>query len=228
MGVVMVEAVSDGSTPGSDRLLRAWQELDVPEGQRAEILGEEIRLVTPPSRPHNFIAARVPRTLLRSLPDAWDVYQTLGLRAFRFSETSTCRISPSCPAPRCWTAATASRAPRRTRRSWPRSSPRAAVNGTAREAVGLRPRPGPAVPADRPVGRRGAVGHPGRGTGAGAVPQAHHRSLRRGDRPSRTVRPGGGDGRLPRPRPVALSATPGAPARRSRGRPRPPRRPRRG
>ncbi|WP_243742284.1 Uma2 family endonuclease [Actinorugispora endophytica] len=75
-----METVSGGDTPDSNPLLRAWQELDVPEGWRAEIIDGEIRLMTPPSRPHNFIAAKVSRALLRSIPETWDVYQTLGLR----------------------------------------------------------------------------------------------------------------------------------------------------
>lgn len=42
--------------PGWDYLRDAWQELDVPEGWRAEIEGGAITLVPPPDPGHNLIA----------------------------------------------------------------------------------------------------------------------------------------------------------------------------
>ncbi|GAA3727680.1 Uma2 family endonuclease [Spinactinospora alkalitolerans] len=74
-----MEAVSP-ATPGEDLLLRTWRELDVPDGWRAEIIDPgRISLVAPPSNPHNFIAGRANRALLRTIPDDWDIYQTLGM-----------------------------------------------------------------------------------------------------------------------------------------------------
>jgi Uma2 family endonuclease len=60
-------------------LLAAWQELDVPEGWRAEIVGEQIIMAPPPGNGHNLIAGLVNRALIRVLPDGWDLYQTLGI-----------------------------------------------------------------------------------------------------------------------------------------------------
>ncbi|MEV2274474.1 Uma2 family endonuclease [Nocardiopsis sp. NPDC049922] len=64
-----------------DYLLRTWQELDVPDGWRAEILNDNgVVLVPPPSDPHNIIASLVHRVLVRSVPDEWHVFQTLGVQ----------------------------------------------------------------------------------------------------------------------------------------------------
>ncbi|MFG2921859.1 Uma2 family endonuclease [Streptomyces sp. NPDC048305] len=60
-------------------LLRTWQELDVPEGWRAEIDEGQIVLVPPPHAHHNGIAAKVRRTLYASLPEELEIYQTLGV-----------------------------------------------------------------------------------------------------------------------------------------------------
>lgn len=60
-------------------LLRTWQELDVPEGWRAEIDEGHIVLVAPPHAHHNGIAAKVQRTLYASLPEELEIYQTLGV-----------------------------------------------------------------------------------------------------------------------------------------------------
>ncbi|MEU1897000.1 Uma2 family endonuclease [Nocardiopsis dassonvillei] len=62
-------------------LLGTWRELDVPDGWRAEILDEDsIRLVAPPSMPHNVIASRVSRSLFATIPDDRGVYQVLGIQ----------------------------------------------------------------------------------------------------------------------------------------------------
>ncbi|KOX16989.1 restriction endonuclease [Nocardiopsis sp. NRRL B-16309] len=64
-----------------DYFLRTWQQLDVPDGWRAEIVdGNGVVLVAPPSDPHNYIAVRVARMLGRVMPDDWDAYQTLGIQ----------------------------------------------------------------------------------------------------------------------------------------------------
>ncbi|MET9699005.1 Uma2 family endonuclease [Streptomyces sp. NPDC006529] len=60
-------------------LLRSWRGLDVPEGWRAEIDGGRIVLAPPPHRRHHGIAARVQRALYGALPEAWGVYQRLGI-----------------------------------------------------------------------------------------------------------------------------------------------------
>ncbi|MEV0442536.1 Uma2 family endonuclease [Streptomyces spectabilis] len=62
-----------------DYLLRAWRELDVPEGWHAEIDEGQIVLVPPPHRHHNEIADVLQRSLYRALPDELGVYQTLGI-----------------------------------------------------------------------------------------------------------------------------------------------------
>ncbi|MDA8369288.1 MAG: Uma2 family endonuclease [Nocardiopsaceae bacterium] len=78
-------AVSDavpypGLSSKAEYLLRTWRELDVPDGWRAEIIDDNgVVLVAPPSDPHNFIAGRINRALLKTIPDDWDVYQTLGV-----------------------------------------------------------------------------------------------------------------------------------------------------
>ncbi|MFD3610404.1 Uma2 family endonuclease [Streptomyces atroolivaceus] len=60
-------------------LLQTWQELDVPEGWRAEIDEGQIVLVPPPHAHHNSIAETVQRLLYRGLPDDLGIYQTLGV-----------------------------------------------------------------------------------------------------------------------------------------------------
>ncbi len=59
-------------------LLRTWQELDLPDGWRAEILGEGITMTPPPPKSHNFISGIVHRVLVESIDKNWNVYQTLG------------------------------------------------------------------------------------------------------------------------------------------------------
>jgi len=62
-----------------DALLRVWQELDVPEGWRAEVLEAGVMMTPPPGNGHNVIAGRVLRALLSALPEEWDAYSTLGV-----------------------------------------------------------------------------------------------------------------------------------------------------
>ncbi|MFF0449082.1 Uma2 family endonuclease [Streptomyces sp. NPDC004609] len=62
-----------------DELLKAWRELDVPEGWHAEIDEGQIHVVPPPHAHHHHIAAKLHRALYRSLPEDLEVYQTLGI-----------------------------------------------------------------------------------------------------------------------------------------------------
>lgn len=62
-----------------EALLAAWQEMDVPEGWRAEIVGEGISVAPPPDNEHNSIADLVHRALARVVPDDIGLYQTLGV-----------------------------------------------------------------------------------------------------------------------------------------------------
>lgn len=60
-------------------LLRAWQELDVPEGWRAEITEGGVTMTPPPGNGRNRIAHLVHRALGRAVPDDRDILQTLGI-----------------------------------------------------------------------------------------------------------------------------------------------------
>ncbi|OKJ78595.1 Uma2 family endonuclease [Streptomyces sp. CB02460] len=79
MTAAMVEHQQDPEGRQWDYLLRTWQELDVPEGWRAEIDEGQIVLVPPPHAHHNGIAEKVQRRLYVNLPDELGVYQTLGV-----------------------------------------------------------------------------------------------------------------------------------------------------
>ncbi|TVT59053.1 Uma2 family endonuclease [Amycolatopsis rhizosphaerae] len=74
MGTIPVEFGSDW-----DALLRAWWELDVPEGWRAEILEGGVTVSPPPGNGHNLIADLAHRGLVRAVPVDWSVLQTLGV-----------------------------------------------------------------------------------------------------------------------------------------------------
>ncbi|WP_222850217.1 Uma2 family endonuclease [Allosaccharopolyspora coralli] len=62
-----------------ENLVRTWQELDVPEGWRAEIIEESIVMTPPPDTGHNLIASRVTKALVRAIPDDWEIFQTQGV-----------------------------------------------------------------------------------------------------------------------------------------------------
>ncbi|MDX3057222.1 Uma2 family endonuclease [Streptomyces sp. NE06-03E] len=79
MTAAMVESDQGSEGRPWEYLLRTWQELDVPEGWRAEIDEGQIVLVPPPHAHHNGIAEMVQRLLYRGLPDALGIYQTLGV-----------------------------------------------------------------------------------------------------------------------------------------------------
>ncbi len=81
MSLAMTEADPVVGLSRWDYLLNTWQELDVPDGWRAEIIDDNgVVLVAPPSVPHNIIASWVHRALLLALPDGWHIFQTLGLQ----------------------------------------------------------------------------------------------------------------------------------------------------
>lgn len=62
-----------------DELLYQWQELDVPEGWRAEIVEERIVMSPPPGHGHNQIADLVHRDLVPVIPRSWAIFQTAGV-----------------------------------------------------------------------------------------------------------------------------------------------------
>ncbi|WP_027933787.1 PDDEXK family nuclease [Amycolatopsis thermoflava] len=59
--------------------LREWQNLDVPEGWRAEITPAGVTLTPPVDNGHSRIAASVHRTLVRSVPEDRAILQKLGV-----------------------------------------------------------------------------------------------------------------------------------------------------
>lgn len=79
MTTAMVEDQHDSGHWPWGYLLRTWQELDMPEGWRAEIDEGRIFLVPPPHAHHQGIAAEVHRRLCTHLPDELGIYQTLGV-----------------------------------------------------------------------------------------------------------------------------------------------------
>ncbi|MEE2053859.1 Uma2 family endonuclease [Nocardiopsis tropica] len=81
MSLAMTEAAPAVGLSRWDYVLRTWRELDVPDGRRAEIIDDNgVVLAAPPSDPHDYIADRVNRALLSTVPDDWGVYQTLGIQ----------------------------------------------------------------------------------------------------------------------------------------------------
>lgn len=84
MTALLVEPeLSEEDMPSWDYLLSTWQELDVPEGWRAEIDEGQITLVPPPDDGHNLIAEQVHWAVRNAAPDGWGVFQTLGLFLYR-------------------------------------------------------------------------------------------------------------------------------------------------
>ncbi|MFC7326474.1 Uma2 family endonuclease [Marinactinospora rubrisoli] len=96
MSVAVMEADSTPETGEptptagqNGNLLRTWQELDVPDGWRAEIIDGEIRLMAPPSKAHNVAVARIARALERVIPDEWLCYPTPGIIIAQLNEVYT-------------------------------------------------------------------------------------------------------------------------------------------
>ncbi|MDF3291160.1 Uma2 family endonuclease [Streptomyces silvisoli] len=64
---------------GWDDLVRIWEETDVPEGCKVEIIKGQLVVTPPPANFHNSIASRLQRMLLTVIPEDWGVFQTLGV-----------------------------------------------------------------------------------------------------------------------------------------------------
>ncbi|MEU0299061.1 Uma2 family endonuclease [Streptomyces sp. NPDC006175] len=79
MTAVTIESVPGSEGPPWEYLLQTWQELDVPEGWRAEIDEDQIVLVPPPHAHHSGIASAVQRRLYTNLPKTLGIYQKLGV-----------------------------------------------------------------------------------------------------------------------------------------------------
>lgn len=71
---------AEAEVPGAwGAFQRAWRELDVPEGWKAEITERGITMRPPPGGPHNAIADLINKTLVRGIPEEWGVHQTQGI-----------------------------------------------------------------------------------------------------------------------------------------------------
>lgn len=68
-----------GNGFGWDELVRTWEELDPPEGWKAEIIEGLITLSPAPANKHNSIAWKLQRQLAKAIPDDWGIYQTLAV-----------------------------------------------------------------------------------------------------------------------------------------------------
>ncbi|WP_166459570.1 Uma2 family endonuclease [Amycolatopsis pithecellobii] len=65
---------------GWSALFQAWQTLDAPDGWKAEIADEALRLTPPPADAHHNIADLVSRMLIMGLGEERGIYQRRGLR----------------------------------------------------------------------------------------------------------------------------------------------------
>ncbi|MGI5470531.1 Uma2 family endonuclease [Streptomyces sp. CA-132043] len=77
MSALTVDHTPDNG-PTWDDLVRAWEQADVPEGWKVEIIEGIVTVSPPPGSNHNFIAEKIHRRLYSVLPEDWGVYQTLG------------------------------------------------------------------------------------------------------------------------------------------------------
>ncbi|MGW1909547.1 Uma2 family endonuclease [Streptomyces sp. NPDC002076] len=57
-----------------DEIVRVWEETDAPEGSKVEIIEGVVTVPPPSSKDHN-----TTRRLYTKIPEAWEIYQTLGL-----------------------------------------------------------------------------------------------------------------------------------------------------
>ncbi|MFI9204677.1 Uma2 family endonuclease [Streptomyces sp. NPDC053048] len=64
---------------GWDELVRAWEDIDPPEGWKAEIIEGLITLSPAPANKHNVIAGKLQRSLYTVIPEDWGIYQTLAV-----------------------------------------------------------------------------------------------------------------------------------------------------
>lgn len=58
------------------QLKASWEELDLPNGWRAEILEGAIVVAPPPANIHNVASSRLTRVLARMIPDDWEIFHT--------------------------------------------------------------------------------------------------------------------------------------------------------
>ncbi|GAA0488126.1 Uma2 family endonuclease [Streptomyces olivaceiscleroticus] len=77
MSALTVDHASDNDHEWDD-LVRIWEQADVPEGWKVEIIEGIVTVSPPPDNVHNVIAERVHRRLYSVLPEDWGVYQTVG------------------------------------------------------------------------------------------------------------------------------------------------------
>jgi Uma2 family endonuclease len=76
MGTAAVDVPGNG-----ERWLRAWREIDLPTGWRAEVIfNGSITVTPPPSPPHNLIADLIDDVLRSGRPSDTGILQTLGVR----------------------------------------------------------------------------------------------------------------------------------------------------
>jgi Uma2 family endonuclease len=61
------------------QLQTVWEDLDVPEGWRAEILKGTIVVTPPPAFMHNRAASRLIRIFARTIPEEWEIYPEMGV-----------------------------------------------------------------------------------------------------------------------------------------------------
>lgn len=61
-------------------LVRAWQELDLPGGWKAEVVAGTMALSPPPGRRHDELVDAVTKALTAALPTGWSVHQRFGVR----------------------------------------------------------------------------------------------------------------------------------------------------
>ncbi|MFJ9415846.1 Uma2 family endonuclease [Streptomyces sp. NPDC101227] len=77
-----MSALTVDHTSGNDRewddLVRIWEQADVHEGWKVEIIEGIVTVSPPPGHHHNFIAQKIQRRLYSVLPEEWGIYQTLG------------------------------------------------------------------------------------------------------------------------------------------------------
>ncbi|TVL90136.1 Uma2 family endonuclease [Streptomyces sp. LX-29] len=72
-GLVMTAPLPDQTL---EELMHTYEHLDLPEGQRAELIGGEIVISPTPTSQHNWIFGRLMRMLIKATPDEWMITNT--------------------------------------------------------------------------------------------------------------------------------------------------------
>ncbi|WP_432134655.1 MULTISPECIES: Uma2 family endonuclease [unclassified Streptomyces] len=80
-----------------DEIVRVWEETDVPEGSKVEIIEGIVTVPPPPSEEHNYTAELLQERLYSVVPEGCGIYQTLGLSA---SESGGLFVPDLCVVPR--------------------------------------------------------------------------------------------------------------------------------